>query len=1020
MTTRSSSAVALTSVTSTMECEWMQAFNNKLKVRSFEQFSMLLFDIDNKDNNEQRQLLKKILFENHHSALYWYEYIKHVISKFPGRKLQLQRLINKAIDCLNNDDKEYHTNRHVVNLYLLSAQYKSNDNESLKYFEDIIWKKEIGRRFANVFILWSDICMKLNGISDAIAILQKGISSQAEPRHILQNKLQELQILSKDCTNNNNTMAFDDGEVIFKKCKTTEFKTNESSIICEEVTVEQPTVEIKTELKQSKQNKSIKQSNDKPSISKALKTNKSLLSSIGKCQRVILPLQDSNINEISNDSDDDSNNQSLADVISFKQPFSSSSSSSIAFESNIDNRSHSNTSTKVMQDKEIVFKKSNKNNKNNEKSDSDDEVTSGGMTATIKLDATSDIKVTSVASSSRKRKTDLSKYIDDKLLNFDPNKRLQTVSIKDSTQNNAVITQNIFPINESDDKENNRMTRSNVRNCDKKRSNPKTEKGVDVEISDKKKRVSFARASDAGLPLSHSEIKLAEKQKDERNIENSSNISDIKNKISDLDCSKNIVTNGRNYKRLGVLGKGGSSCVYRVLAEDGNIYAYKHVDVKGDSENVFENYTNEIELLKRLKGSPYIIELIDAEVNKEKMYIAMILEIGDVDLAKSLTQKQRVAANSNSNLNPFFIRLVWQEMLEAVDHIHENRIVHGDLKPANFVFVKGHLKLIDFGIAKAFSNDTTNIYRESQIGTVNYMAPEAIAPYSDDNEDNALRMKLGRASDIWSLGCILYQMIYGRPPFAALNTIQKLHAIPNPKTEIKYPEYPDIDAIETIKACLVRDPKRRASIRGKNGLLQLPFLNIHHYNNTNSSSNIVEAKITLPELTIDGTTEIMAIDTAPLVAIDDVRKAVKFIIDNTNVSKQPNEIDTEKLNDVVWRILTHKEYSFDFCKSKLLSNTQTSNIKNSCQSDSIKKIQNVEITRQPLKVLPNNLINQIQESKKSLDSIEKSSRAEKWMKPKEASPEKQDIRSIIERRIADMRKFMDNENDQEETNTNFF
>ena len=42
----------------------------------------------------------------------------------------------------------------------------------------------------------------------------------------------------------------------------------------------------------------------------------------------------------------------------------------------------------------------------------------------------------------------------------------------------------------------------------------------------------------------------------------------------------------------------------------------------------------------------------------------------------------------------------------------------GDLKPANFVFVKGHLKLIDFGIAKAFSNDTTNIYRESQIGTV--------------------------------------------------------------------------------------------------------------------------------------------------------------------------------------------------------------------------------------------------------------------------------------------------------------
>jgi serine/threonine-protein kinase TTK/MPS1 len=62
-------------------------------------------------------------------------------------------------------------------------------------------------------------------------------------------------------------------------------------------------------------------------------------------------------------------------------------------------------------------------------------------------------------------------------------------------------------------------------------------------------------------------------------------------------------------------------------------------------------------------------------------------------------------------------------MLQAVHAIHEERVVHSDLKPANFLFVKGALKLIDFGIAKTIQNDTTNIHREYQVGTINYMSP---------------------------------------------------------------------------------------------------------------------------------------------------------------------------------------------------------------------------------------------------------------------------------------------------------
>jgi serine/threonine-protein kinase TTK/MPS1 len=57
-------------------------------------------------------------------------------------------------------------------------------------------------------------------------------------------------------------------------------------------------------------------------------------------------------------------------------------------------------------------------------------------------------------------------------------------------------------------------------------------------------------------------------------------------------------------------------------------------------------------------------------------------------------------------------------MLEAVQAVHDQNVVHTDLKPANFVLVKGKLKIIDFGIAKAIANDTVNIHRDTQVSPV--------------------------------------------------------------------------------------------------------------------------------------------------------------------------------------------------------------------------------------------------------------------------------------------------------------
>jgi serine/threonine-protein kinase TTK/MPS1 len=208
------------------------------------------------------------------------------------------------------------------------------------------------------------------------------------------------------------------------------------------------------------------------------------------------------------------------------------------------------------------------------------------------------------------------------------------------------------------------------------------------------------------------------------------------------------------------------------------------------------------------------------------------MEIGEVDLNYVLQQQAKLhdrkkSSNNNHSENRFsfnmnFVRLTWQQMLSAVYSIHtEHGIVHGDLKPANFLFVKGALKLIDFGIAKAIPTDenTTNIYRDSQVGTLNYMSPEAIMGTTTSGGGGGMKMKLGRASDIWSLGCILYQMVYDKTPFADLHMLQKMHAIIDPAHKISYPDGADEAAVDAMQLCLRRKPEERPPIVGKNGLL---------------------------------------------------------------------------------------------------------------------------------------------------------------------------------------------------------
>jgi len=223
--------------------------------------------------------------------------------------------------------------------------------------------------------------------------------------------------------------------------------------------------------------------------------------------------------------------------------------------------------------------------------------------------------------------------------------------------------------------------------------------------------------------------------------------------------------------------------------------------------------------LKSLKGKKNIIDLIahESKVVDGKELIFMIFEFGEVDLA---TQIKKAGPEAFGDDIPY-IRVIWKQVLQVVKTIHDERVVHGDLKPANFLNVKCELKLIDFGIAKAINTHTMNIYRDSQIGTANYMAPEAIVP--DPLVDGKLTdgpYKLSTKADVWSLGCILHQLCFGVTPFTGMGLMQKIACIAGQRRfRIKTHRLADINNI--IQGCLKRNPEERFSIAQ---LLDHPFL----------------------------------------------------------------------------------------------------------------------------------------------------------------------------------------------------
>jgi eukaryotic-like serine/threonine-protein kinase len=218
------------------------------------------------------------------------------------------------------------------------------------------------------------------------------------------------------------------------------------------------------------------------------------------------------------------------------------------------------------------------------------------------------------------------------------------------------------------------------------------------------------------------------------------------------------------YKVLEIIGEGGVGIVYKAIdLSTQNIVAIKVLNNElAKDQNILKRFEQESLVVQELNHTNIITIKEFTHTQDGIPYIVMDYAEGQ-NLAQLIKRRRCLSISDVASITT--------QIIQAINHAHENGIIHRDLKPSNIIVDEKdngfNVKVVDFGIAKAIANnlsDESHLTKtEDIVGSPAYMSPE-----------QCLGEKVDERSDIYSLGCVMYESLTGRNPFHSKNPVEAM------------------------------------------------------------------------------------------------------------------------------------------------------------------------------------------------------------------------------------------------------